>query len=56
MPLQPGRSPETIGGNIAELVRSYKRKRRIGNTKPKNIKKAQQIAAAIAYRKAREGD
>jgi hypothetical protein len=54
MPLEPGKSQATIGRNISELMRKYKKKRRIGNIRPKNKKQAAKIAAAISYRKARE--
>jgi hypothetical protein len=52
MPLSSGKSKKAISGNIEEMVKSYKQKGSIGNTHPKSIKKAQQIAAAAAYRKA----
>jgi hypothetical protein len=52
MPLESGKS--AIGRNIAELMRKYKKKRKIGNIRPKNKKQAAKVAAAIAYRHARE--
>ena len=52
MPLQKGSSQSTIGRNIGEMVSSYKKTGKIGNTKPGSKKKAAQIAAAIAYEKA----
>lgn len=56
MPLEGGSSAKTISSNIAEVLRSAKKKKSIGNipTKGKSKKKVRQIAAAIAYRKARE--
>jgi hypothetical protein len=53
MPLKEGR--KSLGENIAELMRVYKEKGKIGNVKPKDKAKAKQVASAIAYRKAREG-
>lgn len=54
MPVEEGKSREIIGKNISEIMRSYKKKKRIGNIHPKSAKKAREIAAAIAYRKSRE--
>jgi hypothetical protein len=55
MPLKAGKSAKTRSTNIREMVRSFKQSGRIGNTKPSSVKKVVQIAAAAAYRKAREG-
>ena len=55
MPLEPGSSRETIRKNIRELMHSFKAKRKIGTSTPASTKKAAKQAAAIAYRKAREG-
>ena len=52
MPLKPGKSQAVKSENIGELVRAYKRKGKIGNTKPRSAKHARSIAAAIAYSKA----
>lgn len=52
MPLEPGSSQGTISRNIGELRRTYKRKGKIGTTRPKSAKHAAKIAAAIAYDKA----
>lgn len=54
MPLKAGKSQKTVSGNIQEMMRAYKTKGSIGNTSPKSPKKAQQIAAAAAYSKARK--
>jgi hypothetical protein len=54
MPLQAGSSSKTKSTNIREMLISFKRTGRIGNTHPSSMKKAQEIAAAAAYRKARE--
>lgn len=54
MPLKSGSSSKTKSSNIKELLHKYKEKGKIGNTKPGSMKKAQQIASAIAYRKSRE--
>jgi hypothetical protein len=55
MPLKPGGARETISGNIAEMLRSWKRTGKIGNTSPRSMKEARRIAAAAAYTKARGG-
>lgn len=52
MPLKSGNSQKTVSGNIQEMMRAYKAKGSIGNTKPKSAAKAVKIAAAAAYRKA----
>lgn len=54
MPLAVGRSAATRSSNIAEMLRSFKASGKIGNTTPGSMKKAQQIASAAAYRKARQ--
>lgn len=54
MPLKAGRSAKTHGANVAEMMRGYAQRGRIGNAKPKSKKKAQEIANAAAYRKQRE--
>jgi len=52
MPLKKGKDQETISSNIGELMSTYKKKGKIGTSKPKNKKKAAEQAAAIAYSKA----
>lgn len=54
MPLMAGSSAATRSTNIRELLHRFKQSGRIGNSKPKSMKKARAQAAAIAYRKARE--
>jgi len=54
MPLKSGKSKETRGNNIAEMITSYKESGKIGNTKPRNMKHAKEIASAIAYKKSRD--
>ncbi len=53
MPLSRGSSKATISKNIAELIRSWKKTGKIGNSAPKNLADAQRMATAIAYDKAR---
>lgn len=53
MPLKPGKSQQTRNDNIAELVRSYKTRGKIGQSRPKSMKEAVQQATAIAYDKQR---
>jgi hypothetical protein len=48
MPLSKGKSKKTIGKNVKELMKSYKKKGKIGTSKPKTKKKAQKQAVAIA--------
>lgn len=40
--------------NIGEMLHSFKATGKIGNTKPESMDKARQIAAAIAYSKAKK--
>jgi hypothetical protein len=52
MPLKSGKSQETVGKNIKELERSYKKTGKIGTSKPKSKKAAHKQAVAIALNKA----
>ena len=54
MPLRAGSGAKTRSTNIREMLRAFKQSGRIGNTHPGSMKKAVKIAAAAAYRKARE--
>jgi len=53
MPLKSGSSKKTISTNIAELISAWKKTGKIGTAHPKNLAQAQEMAAAIAYSKAR---
>ncbi len=53
MPLKKSKG---IGGNIAEVMKSWHKTRKIGNIHTKSSKKASQIAAAIAYKESRKKD
>jgi hypothetical protein len=52
MPLMSGRSRGVVSKNISELVGSYKRKGKIGFSRPKNAAAARRQATAIALKKA----
>ena len=52
MPLKSGK--KNVSSNIKELMDTYKSSGKIGNVTPKNKKHAAKVAAAIAYKKARE--
>lgn len=54
MPLKAGSSAKTRSTNIAEMIRSFKKTGKIGNSSPGSMKKAVSQAAAAAYRKAGE--
>lgn len=57
MPLKKGTSKKTVSSNIKELMGSYKKKGKIGTSKPASKKKAQKQAVAIALsHKKREED
>ena len=52
MPLKKGKTDKIIGDNISELMGSYKKKGKIGTSKPSSKKKAQKQAVAIALNQA----
>ena len=52
MPLKKGKTDKIIGDNISELKGSYKKKGKIGTSKPSSKKKAQKQAVAIALNQA----
>ena len=54
MPIKKGKSKKVISENISEIIRSYKKKGKIGTSRPKSAKKAQQQAIAIAMSSARK--
>ncbi|MEE9458250.1 MAG: hypothetical protein V3V84_00640 [Candidatus Bathyarchaeia archaeon] len=54
MPLKIGKSKKVIGDNIAEMLRSFERSGKIGNTTPKNKEEALRIAQAAAFSKSRK--
>ena len=54
MPLKKGKTDKIIGDNISELMGSYKKKGKIGTSKPSSKKKAKKQAVAIALNKAEE--
>jgi hypothetical protein len=53
MPLKKGKSKATHSSNVKEMIHSYKKTGKIGNTKPGSMKKALDIANAAAYSSAR---
>lgn len=55
MPLKEGGSKKTFVENIREIMHSFMRTGRIGNSMPGSKGKADKQAVAIAYRKMREG-
>jgi hypothetical protein len=54
MPLKKGKSKKTISKNIETEMKQYKKTGKIGTSKPKNKKKAQKQATAIAFSKAKK--
>jgi hypothetical protein len=54
VPLLKGKSNKVRGKNVKELVDTYKKKGKIGTSKPKSKKAAIKQAVAISYRKAGE--
>jgi hypothetical protein len=55
MPLKKSKSKRAFNYNVSELIHAYKKKGKIGKVKPKNAKKARQIALAIAFKIKRRG-
>lgn len=53
MPLHNGKGKATLNHNITEMVQAYKQSGKIGNTSPRNLSHAYQIASAAAHRKQR---
>lgn len=53
MPLKKGKSDAVFSANVAEILRSYKKKGTIGSSKPKTVADARRQALAIAYAKKR---
>ncbi len=53
MTLKRGSSPKTISANVDEMIKSWKRTGKIGNAHPPTLAKAQEMATAAAYSKAR---
>jgi hypothetical protein len=49
MPLIKSGSDKARSKNIAEMVRSYKKTGKLGNSRPKNIREAISQASAAAY-------
>ncbi len=52
MPLKKGKSSKTINKNVKELVKTYKKRGKIGSSRPANAKAARKQAVAIALNKA----
>lgn len=54
MPLQSGKTEGAFKSNVSELMKAYKSKGKIGNSKPANKKKALAQALAISYTEKRK--
>ena len=54
MPIMEGRGPKKHSDNVGEMMRSYRSKGKIGTTKPRSYKHAEEIANAISFDKRRE--
>ena len=54
MPLKKGSKKSVISHNIGEMLSSYKKTGKIGNTTPKDMAHARKIASAAAYSKAKK--
>lgn len=53
MPLEKGTSRATVSRNISEVMRSYKKKGKIGTSKPETEAKALKQAVAMSLEEAR---
>lgn len=53
MPLKAGTGKTTFSANVSEVMHSFRRIGRIGNSKPASAAKAVKQAVAIAYSKQR---
>jgi hypothetical protein len=53
MTLKKGKSRATFSSNVSEIMHSYKKRHKIGKSKPSSKKKALKQALAIAYSKQR---
>lgn len=53
MPLLKGK--KNFGRNVEELIKAFKKKGKIGNVKPRDLKHARKVALAIAFQKLRKG-
>jgi hypothetical protein len=53
MPLREGGSQEAISANIGECMRSYRRRGKIGEIRPRDAAHAHEICKGMAYSKAR---
>ena len=49
MPLKKGSGSRVVSSNISEMIKSFKKTGKIGESKPKDIKAAIKQATAIAY-------
>ena len=52
MPLKEGSSKKVVGQNIKELMASYRKTGRLGDTRPGNVTEASKQATAIALKNA----
>lgn len=54
MPLKKGKSEEAFRYNVSELMKSFKKKGKIGKSKPANTEEARKQALAIAFAQKRK--
>ena len=50
MPLIQGKSENAFKGNVSELINSFKKTGKIGNSKPADTNRARKQALAIAFK------